>query len=257
MFAEERRQRIVDELDRLGRVDVAALADLLGVSPDTVRRDLRSLDGRGALRRTHGGALVPDAARLPWAQRTSVEPDAKTAIGRLAAALVHAGDCVILDAGSTVLELARHLTVRPLRVLTSSLDIAALFAADPDVELALTGGDWDAGSRYLTGSDALATLSARRGDLAFLGACAIDARAGLTSISDRDAAVKRAMITAAARTVVLADRTKLGQVEPHLVAGLDSLVALVTDDPAAVGSFAGTTLQVLPADAPAPGRPVG
>lgn len=115
MFAEERQRRIVEELGRLGRVDVTDLAGSLGVSADTVRRDLRLLAGRGALRRAHGGAIAPDTARLPWAERVPVEPAAKTAIGRLAAGLVRAGNSLFLDAGSTVLQLARELTVRPLQ----------------------------------------------------------------------------------------------------------------------------------------------
>ncbi|SDQ49702.1 transcriptional regulator, DeoR family [Quadrisphaera sp. DSM 44207] len=249
MFAHERQERIARQVAEHGRAAVADLAVALAVSEDTIRRDLRALASRGVVHKTHGGALAPDTARLGWREREGVEADAKAAIGALAAGLVAPGQSVVLDAGSTVLALARHLRARPLTVLTSSLDVAAVFDADPDVELSLTGGDWDARSRYLTGSTALHALGSRRADWAFLGTCALHRTAGATSVTDRDAAVKRAMLAAADRGVVLADRTKHARILPHLIAPLDTLYAVVTDEPATASDLDDLAgLRVLRAD---------
>ncbi|MFC4637706.1 DeoR/GlpR family DNA-binding transcription regulator [Deinococcus hohokamensis] len=230
MFAPERQHRILTELGRLGRVEVVELARSLGVSEDTVRRDLKALAARGYLQKTHGGAVALDPSRMAFHDRAGLKAEAKANIGAAAAQLVEPGQSVILDAGSTVLELARQLNVRPLTVLTNSLDIAAVFTAEPEVKLSLTGGDWDARARYLVGASALDTLSRRRADWAFLGACAFHSRAGVTSVSDADAAVKRAMVQAAEKTVVLADSSKAEQIAPHLVAPFSRLYAVVTDE---------------------------
>lgn len=245
MFSQERQQRILAELARLGRVEVVALAKVLGVSEDTVRRDLKVLAGRGHLQKTHGGAVAPAPGWMAWNDRADLRAEGKAGIGERAARLVGPGASVILDAGSTVLELARRLRVRPLTVLTNSLDIAAVFAAEPEVTLSLTGGDWDLRARFLVGASALDTLARRRADWAFLGACAFHPSAGLTSVSDADAAVKRAMLAAADRTVVLADGSKAGQIAPHLVAPLDRLHAIVTDEAAVAQTLTEAGVSVL------------
>ena len=221
------------ELVTDGRVTVTALAATLGVSEDTVRRDLKALADRGYLQKTHGGAVALDPARMGWTARSDLHTEGKAAIGAVAAPLVCAGQTVFLDAGSTVLELALQLKVRPLTVITNSLDVAAVFAADRQVKLTVTGGDWHPEGRLLAGSVALSALATRRGDWAFLGACSIDPEVGVTAQSDADAQVKRAMIIAVRHVVVLADRTKFGSISPYLAAPLTGLYAVATDDHAA------------------------
>ena len=124
-FTAERQRRIEQMLREQGRVEVLELARLLQVSEHTVRRDLLALQGQGLLQRTHGGAVTLDTQRLGLGDRAAVLADAKAAVGRAAAALVEPGQTVVLDAGSTPLAMARALTVRPLTVITSSLDVAA------------------------------------------------------------------------------------------------------------------------------------
>src|SRR3954454_16455799 len=126
MFAEERRKVILGLLTRDGRVEVSGLASQFGTSEDTIRRDLRDLAAQGFLQKTHGGAVALDVANLAWEARTHLQPAAKVSIGQAAAALVEPGQTVILDAGLTVLEMARQLSVEPLRVITNSLDIAQI-----------------------------------------------------------------------------------------------------------------------------------
>ncbi|MFQ1000581.1 DeoR/GlpR family DNA-binding transcription regulator [Modestobacter sp. SSW1-42] len=232
MFARERQARILDELHRNGRVQVGELAALLAVSEDSVRRDLRVLSNAGHLQKTHGGAVLLDPARMAWADRADVSAAAKDAIATTAATadLVQPGDTLVLDAGSTVLAFARALTVRPLSVVTTSLDVALLLEADPEVDLTVAGGQWSRHSRYFSGSATVAALARHRADWAFLGACALDPEAGATSVSADDADVKTAMARAARRTAVLADSSKHDSVAPHLVLPPSGIDLLVTED---------------------------
>jgi DeoR/GlpR family transcriptional regulator of sugar metabolism len=230
-FAEERRARILDWLRRHGRVEVLDLARMLGVSEHTIRRDLLALQAQGMLQKTHGGAVALDTARLGFEVRAAVLPQAKQAIGAAAAQLVQPGQTVILDAGSTTLAMARALTARPLTVVTNALDVAQCFDRDPAVQLVLTGGTWQPAQRALWGPAALALLAACRADWAVPGACALDARMGITATDEEDAAVKRAMVAAAARTMILADHSKQRSVAPFAVAPWSQVHTLVTDRP--------------------------
>lgn len=228
-FAEERRARILKSLQQQGRVEVLDLARMFGVSEHTIRRDLLALQAQGALQKTHGGAVMLNTARLGFAARAGVLARAKDAIGQAAAELIEPGQTVILDAGSTTLAMARALQVRPLTVITNALDVAALFDRDDAVQLVLTGGTWQPQARALWGPAAHALLANCRADWAVPGACAVDARLGATAIDEADAAVKRAMIAAAARTMILADHSKQHGVSPFTVATWLQVHTLVTD----------------------------
>lgn len=230
-FAEERRARILDWLRRHGRVEVLDLARMLGVSEHTIRRDLLELQAQGALQKTHGGAVALDTARLGFEARAAVLPQAKQAIGAAAAQRVRPGQTVILDAGSTTLAMARALTARPLTVVTNALDVAQCFDRDPAVQLVLTGGSWQPAQRALWGPAALGVLAGCRADWAVPGACALDAQMGVTASDEADAAVKRAMVAAAARTMILADHSKQRSVAPFAVASWREVHTLVTDRP--------------------------
>jgi DeoR/GlpR family transcriptional regulator of sugar metabolism len=228
-FAEERRARLLDILRQRGRMEVLELAQMFGVSEHTIRRDLNQLDAEGVLQKTHGGAVMLDSARLGFEARSALLERAKGGIGKTAATLIEPGSTVILDAGSTTLALARALTARPLSVVTNSLDIAVLFDRDPAVQLVLTGGTWTPDARALRGTAAREMLALCRADWAVLGACALDVRAGVTASYEDDAAVKRAMVAAASRTMVLADHSKQGSVAPFHVAAWQQVSLLMTD----------------------------
>lgn len=243
-FTAERQRRIEAVLREQGRVEVLELARLLQVSEHTVRRDLLALQEQGLLQRTHGGAVTLDTQRLGLGARAAVLADAKAAVGRAAAALVEPGQTVVLDSGSTPLAMARALTVRPLTVITSSLDVAAIFAGDKQVQIALTGGTWQHDNRALWGPAAVEMLANCRADWAVPGACAIDARLGVSAPNEADAALKRAMIACARRTLMLGDHSKLGNTAPFHVAHWAQVHALLIDEPWAEGSAAGVPVVV-------------
>ncbi len=233
-FAQERQEAVARTLREQGRVEVAALAASFGVSEDSIRRDLRLLAERGLAQKTHGGAVALHLGALPMAERRGVRTAPKQAIAQAAARHVLPHQTVFIDAGSTPLALAQRLAAagapRPLTVVTSSLDVAQLFSADPAVQLFVAGGAWSAQTRAFAGAHAESAIRAHRADWAFLGACALHPRLGLSASDDGDARVKRAMLESAQQRVVLADASKFGLVQPHAVAALDQVDRVITDE---------------------------
>lgn len=249
-FSAERQQRIRALLEERGRIEVLEIARLMQVSEHTVRRDLLALQKQGLLQRTHGGAISVHTARAGITARSAVAAGAKAALAQAAAALFRPGQTVILDAGSTTLALAQALRVRPLTVITNSLDIAQHFAGDTEVQLLVTGGTWHPFERALWGPAAEAMLALCRADWAVPGACAVDTVHGVTASDEADAALKRAMISRAQQTMVLADASKRGGVGPFLVAEWPRVSVLVAETPWPELSALG--VEVLAADLPVP-----
>lgn len=229
MLSEERHRLIIDTLVDRGGVRVTELARMLSVSDDTVRRDLDQLAGRGVLQKTHGGAVVLDVPGMQREARTIVASKEKVRIGRLAARQVEAGQVLMLDAGGTVLEVARWLPEVPLTVVTQSLDVALTLLARPDVKLILAGGAWDPHQRLFRGRNTQKIVESYRADILFMGACALHSRLGVTATAESDADVKKSMLEASARAILVADHTKIDRSEPYFVAPLDAFDMLITD----------------------------
>lgn len=240
-FVQERQQRMAELLKSRGRVEVAALAAEYGVSDDTIRRDLRQLAARGLVQKTHGGAVALNTGVMTSQQRATVMPAAKQAIARTAAGLVQPHQTLFIDGGSTALALAQLLRAdgmpRPLTVVTHALDVFLTLAEAPQLRPVLAGGEWLPVHRVFEGEQAVATLRAHRADIAFLGACALHERTGVTAWQPGDAAIKRAMVAGAVRRVVLCDASKLDDVAPCAVAELAELDHVITDgEPAYLGA---------------------
>ena len=142
MLVETRRRRLLELISRQGFATLDELVQTLGVSESTVRRDLEALDLAGSVKRTHGGAVYSGEVRsMPaFDDRTQTAIAEKRAIGRAAAALLEDGDSVLLDGGTTTLEVARALLGRRVQVVTNSLPIAQLLASSQQTDLILIGG---------------------------------------------------------------------------------------------------------------------
>jgi DeoR family transcriptional regulator, glycerol-3-phosphate regulon repressor len=237
MFSQERQRLILTALADEGRVRVPALAARLNVSDDTVRRDLRALAEQGVLQKTHGGAVALDVPRMTRDVRARILPEAKVMIGRAAADRIEPHQTIMLDAGQTVLEVARNLPAVPLIVITHSLDIALSLAERADIRLVLAGGEWDARQRLFRGFATQRMIGSYRADLAIMGACAIHPDLGVTASDEADAAIKQAMLQASARKILVADHTKLDRQEPHFVAPIEAFDELITDRAMALKSY--------------------
>lgn len=231
----QRHQTILDLLESAGTVQVSDLAARLEVSEMTVRRDLESLEGIGALNRVHGGAVPARSQSYepPFSARLQRNLEAKRRIGVAAAALLHEGETAILDAGTTTLAVADALKGRRnLRLFMLSLHLADRLVDEPNLTVMVGGGIARPGERSLIGQLAEQSFDGFSFDTLFLtvGGIAIDA--GATEYNLDDAAVKRAAFAAARRRIAVADSSKLGKHAFARVCALDELDLLVTDDAA-------------------------
>lgn len=233
---------VLEHVRQRGAASIQELARAIGASASTVRRDLEHLQEAGYLQRAHGGALLP---RVPLA---TFEPDQsfaaglaraqKQAIGRAAAALLAAGEAVVFDSSSTVREAARAAVERriALTAVTNDLATGQMLASSPEIRVVVPGGTIRPGSLTLTGEPGLGFLAGIHVDTALIGVHAISGRL-ITETALEAAAVKRAMIAAARRVVVLADATKFQPAAFCTICDASAVHDLITDggaDPAAL-----------------------
>ncbi|MFO1105709.1 MAG: DeoR/GlpR family DNA-binding transcription regulator [Amaricoccus sp.] len=224
----ERQRAIEARLAREGRVLSAELARAFATSEDTIRRDLRALAAAGRCDRVYGGALPPSEPG-PTSARGLRAPAAKAALGAALAALIEPGMTVFLDAGSTNLACARRIAARDVTLITHAPPIAAELTERPGITLITIGGRVDAQVGAAIGAQALAGIAGLRPDLTLLGACGLDARAGLTAQSVEDAAFKRAIAAQSGAVATAADRGKLGIAAPFPVIEVDACDLLALD----------------------------
>lgn len=231
MYAEERRQAITEAARRDGRVEVAALAGLLEVTPETVRRDLSDLERRGVLHRVHGGAIPAERflGEPELEAKTAVMAAQKRRIATAALELVPVGGTALLDAGTTTGELAKQLPDLELTVITNGLPIATTLAPRSQLTVHAIGGRVRGRTLAAVDGWATRTLSDLRVDVAFVATNGFSAARGLSTHDPAEAEAKAAMIAAARRVVLLTDHTKYGVDQLVRYAGLDEVAVLVTD----------------------------
>lgn len=232
MYPEERQQWIVEQARSAGRVEVTALAEELDVTTETVRRDLKILERHGVLRRVHGGAIPVE--RLGFepglAARDAVLTAEKERIAKAALAEVPEEGAILLDAGSTTARLADILPLdRELVVVTNGLPIAMTLSTRPNITVLLIGGRVRGRTLAAVDDWALHALADTYVDIAFMGTNGVTPQRGLTTPDTTEAAVKRAMIAAARRTVLMADHTKVGSIHLARFARLDDVDVIITD----------------------------
>ncbi|MFC3998354.1 DeoR/GlpR family DNA-binding transcription regulator [Nocardiopsis sediminis] len=238
MYAEERQQAVLRRARTEGRVDVAALAAEFEVTYETVRRDLTALERRGVLRRVHGGAIPVE--RLGFEPALTVRDTVMTAekerIAKAALAELPEDGAILLDAGSTTGRMAAQLPAdRELTVVTNSLSIVSVLTPRPNINLLVLGGRLRPRTQATVDDWALRVLEDTYVDVAFMATNGVSAERGLTTSDMAEAMVKRAMVRAARRLVLLADHTKVGNDHFTRFAGLDDFDCLITDTGIAEG----------------------
>ncbi|HEX5683016.1 MAG TPA: DeoR/GlpR family DNA-binding transcription regulator [Ideonella sp.] len=228
MLTTQRKQLILDRLAREGQVVAKTLAAELQISEDTIRRDLRELAQAGRLQRVHGGALPASAAAGDMKVREQLSTGEKLELGRYGASLIRPGQVVILDGGTTALQVARHLDPG-LRatIVTHSPTVAVAAAAHPQVEILMLGGRLFRHSMVNVGAAVIAAAALLRADLYFMGVTGVHPSAGLSTGDAEEAAVKRALHERAAETIVLASAEKLMAASAFVVAALTDTTAIV------------------------------
>ena len=229
MQRSQRLNAILEEVGVSGRVDVTGLAERLGVSGATVRRDLQSLSRSQLLVRTHGGAVSQQTEdEVPARVKAVLRQPEKRRIARAADGLLAEGAVVGLTGGSTTLEIARVLAARRgLTVVTNALDVASELAGRPGIRLVMIGGIVRR-SRELVGPAAEAMLANYHLDLAFIGVDGLSVE-GCTTYDEMEAATDAAFLQQARRRVVVADRSKIGKVTFARISPLAGITDLITD----------------------------
>jgi DeoR/GlpR family transcriptional regulator of sugar metabolism len=228
----DRLEGIRAALRESGQVEVAPLAEEFGVSEMTVRRDLEELERQGVCERVYGGAVsaVSRSYEPPFALREERSTEGKQRIAKAAVGQLGEGETVLLDIGTTTLEVARALRGRRnLTVLTPGLRHASELADETGLRVLCTGGMVRAGEHSLVGSVTEQVLHGFHVDVCLLGAAGVDVDGGLTEFNLDDAAVKRVAMERSRKTIVVADRSKLGAVAFAVVAPVTAAHLLITD----------------------------
>jgi DeoR/GlpR family transcriptional regulator of sugar metabolism len=249
MTAEERQHRLEAHLQKVEFASLEELAQQVGVSASTVRRDLTLLEERGVLRRTHGGArlLNPRSDEFTFSTRDTHQLDEKEAMGRLCASLIKPRQSVIIDAGTTCYHVARYLENQTLQIVTNSLPVANLFASSQRIEVVVSGGVIYPRLGVLVGPLAVETFKKIHADVAIMSGGGITLE-GITNSHALLIDIQRAMLDAASKVVVCLDHTKFGRQSVAHLCGLDRIDAIVTDSAAPeelVNSLRANGLEVL------------
>jgi DeoR/GlpR family transcriptional regulator of sugar metabolism len=250
MLSRERQRQVLQYVRINGSGGVVQIADELGVSPSTVRRDLADLSGRGLLTRVHGGAAVTgDQVEGHRAARVAEHIEQKRRIGQAAAGLVVEGGTVLISGGTTTEMMLPFLgAVERLIVLTNGLNVAAALAAHPTIEVVVLGGVLRKDEMSLLGPTAGEALKDFHVDTAFCGVFGIDAGAGVFGADINEVSTDRRLLASAQKLVVLADSSKFSTRGPVRLADVDQIDTLLTDDgapPADVAAIRARGVKVI------------
>lgn len=230
MLTHQRKQFILGRLKTTGHIVATDLSQELGISEDTVRRDLRELAEQGLLQRVHGGAVALSPAGGNFSARSSIQTDGKEAIGRAAAAMVRPGQVVFVDGGTTCLQLARHLRA-DLRatVVTHSPTIAVALVEHAHVEVVLIGGRLFKHSVVAVGASALEAIAMIQADMYFMGVTGMHPRLGLCTGDMEESHIKRRLMAQAAETWVLTSSEKINTSSPYQIAPCQQATGMVVE----------------------------
>ena len=233
---EERRRQIQALLEAAGRGSSDELALRFNTSAVTIRSDLRALAANGSLVRTHGGAVSHrEGDEVPLAIRAGHHHAQKVRIAQAAVALIRDGDTILLDSGSTTHELAKQLAARPqvnVNVITNALNVAMALAHARHVNLVMLGGVLRANSFTLSGPQSEASLATLSADRLFLGVDSLDPERGLMTPHLMEAQLNAQMIRAARHVIAVADSSKLLRRNLSVIAKVEQIHTLITDDAA-------------------------
>jgi DeoR/GlpR family transcriptional regulator of sugar metabolism len=230
MLKEERQQIIMETLRRDGKIIAADLSAAINVSEDTIRRDLRDLADAGLIQRVHGGALLRSPAGASYKERQLMSGSAKVAIAKAAVSLVQNRQVIILDGGTTTLEIARRLPFGlHATIVTNSPPIATALADYSDIQIVMIGGHILSPSLVTICAAAVEAFSAIHADLCMLGICSLHPDLGVSVPVYEESLVKRIMVANSAEVAALATVDKLGTGAPYTVAPISDLTYIITE----------------------------
>lgn len=231
MLKEERHQYILNRIDQNYRIYITFLSAELGVSDDTLRRDLTELDERGLLTKVHGGAIAKSGIPIEFTDRLNTGIPAKQQMAAKVIPMFQTGDILLIDGGTSNLEVARKIPLNmELTVYTNSFPIVNTLMHHPKLELIFLGGKVFPSSQVTVGVSVFQALQTVRPDWLVLGISNVHPQQGLTDPNREEAMMKRLMIERARKRIILADSYKLNTAEAYTVASLGDIDYLVTED---------------------------
>ncbi|TDN45403.1 DeoR family transcriptional regulator [Curtobacterium flaccumfaciens] len=262
MTPQQRLNALLELVSERGNVSIAEIGEMLGISPATARRDLATLAEQRLVTRTHGGAAALGAGyELPLQYKIARQAEAKTAIARAAARLVHPGDTVGLNGGTTTTEVARELGKSErftradgeygVTIVTNALNIGYELSVRSNVKIVVTGGVARRQSYELVGPLVRDTLDEFALDVVVLGVDGLSGQYGATTVHEGEAEVSRHFASVGRRVIVVADSTKIERATFARICPLDRIDALVTDQPvppAFSAELASAGVQLVVAD---------
>jgi DeoR/GlpR family transcriptional regulator of sugar metabolism len=230
MLREERHYYILEQLRREGKVQTQTLSRSLQVSEDTLRRDLRDLAASGKLQRVHGGALPRSALSGSFAEREGQAAAAKQSLAVVAARLLQDNQVILIDGGTTNLQVVRNLPpTLKATVITSSPAIALALLPYPQVEVLLLGGRLAKDVETTVGIATAEALHGVRADVCLLGVCSLHIEVGITVANSEEAFIKRLMIAQSGEAIAVVVADKLGTALPYVVGPASELTHLVVE----------------------------
>lgn len=242
----ERHQQILNRLKQQGSVSVVDLCNELEVSSVTIRKDLKLLEDRNLLFRTHGGGTLtnPYTTDRPVTEKVMIHSSEKLSIGAAAAGLIEPNDCILIASGTTVLSLAKNIKpIGNLTVVTGALNVAMELVHHTEIEVIQLPGIIRKTSSSVTGNYAEEMLTNFSFSKLFLGVDGIDVDFGLTTTNMMEAQLNKKMIEASQRTIVLADSSKFGKRGFGRICGLEDIEQVITDS--GISDHMVTTLRGL------------
>lgn len=229
---EERRETILAQLGTEGKIQVHALAVSFNVSTETIRRDLDRLEKEGKLRKVYGGAVLARSEQTEPAfiKRSRMHSGEKQMIGKLAASLIHDGETILLDNGTTTIEIMKQLKDRSdVTVITNSVPILNLALKEFKGKIIFTGGEVNAKFQAATGPMVYELLDQFKVNKAFISAGGISMSDGITDFHPEEAGVSRKMMQRAEEAILVADHSKFGVTTFAKICSIEDISMIITD----------------------------
>ena len=229
----ERRKKIIEKIDKEGKVKVSILSKLFNVSEVTIRNDLDQLERKNLLVRAHGGAMKFQRAGIDYELDIKAKKNRtqKIAIGKKAASLINDGDTIILDSGTTTLEIAKNLErISNLTVITNSLNIAGQLVEFQNIKVIMLGGTLRRKSLSLVGISAIESLKTYYCDKVFIGVDGIDTQYGISTPNVDEAHLNNIMINNSREVIVVTDSSKFKNRSFTYIAPIQKVTTIITDE---------------------------
>jgi DeoR/GlpR family transcriptional regulator of sugar metabolism len=227
---EERRELILDELSRNGKVVAKELSSRYGVSEDTIRRDLDELAGTGMLKRVHGGALPLTPSRGPYYERDRQHLEAKPGLARAAGSLVKDGQLILFGGGTMNAEIAKNLPLELHATAATTSPLIALYLMEyPHIDVIMIGGHMNRRELVTCGIETTDKIRDFQADICYLGVCGVHPEVGITSTLYEEVDLVRALIEQSGEVVATLTADKLGAIAPFTVAPAENITHIVTE----------------------------